>query len=233
MVQVQYLDKCYTGSANHQDINKPGPSLTTKDKHSLVTTQFIHKHYGSDRNHQSIQAPAGTVTQNPKFDLVTVSPWLMDTNFNNVGKSVDEVGPTILSCRKQHYLINPQYNYEVGRSIDDPCFTLIARMDKAPPHLVTVESGAVAIAIYDTDSEYTRKIKLFMAAYGIVDVYMRMLSIPELKRIQGFPEEYVLKGTQADQKKFIGNAVVKHIPEVWFEAMGRALIEYRQKRMTA
>ena len=46
-----------------------------------------------------------------------------------------------------------------------------------------------------------------MALYGIVDIKMRMLRIPELKRIMGFPEDYVLVGTQADQKKFIGNAV--------------------------
>ena len=46
-----------------------------------------------------------------------------------------------------------------------------------------------------------------MSLYGIVDIKMRMLRIPELKRIMGFPEDYVLVGTQADQKKFIGNAV--------------------------
>lgn len=39
-----------------------------------------------------------------------------------------------------------------------------------------------------------------MALYGIVDIKMRMLRIPELKRIMGFPENYVLIGTQADQK---------------------------------
>ena len=46
-----------------------------------------------------------------------------------------------------------------------------------------------------------------MALYGLVDVKMRMLKIPELKRIMGFPANYKLVGTQAEQKKFIGNAV--------------------------
>lgn len=36
---------------------------------------------------------------------------------------------------------------------------------------------------------------------------MRMLFIIELKRIMGFPDNYELIGTIADQKKFIGNAV--------------------------
>ena len=49
----------------------------------------------------------------------------------------------------------------------------------------------------------TVKIKEFMALYGIVDIKMRMLNIHELKRIMGFPDNYVLVGTQADQKKFI------------------------------
>lgn len=39
-----------------------------------------------------------------------------------------------------------------------------------------------------------------MAMYGIMDIKMRMLKIPELKRIMGFPEDYVLVGTQAEQK---------------------------------
>lgn len=46
-----------------------------------------------------------------------------------------------------------------------------------------------------------------MSLYGIVDIKMRMLKIVELLRIMGFPDNYILIGTQADQKKFIGNAV--------------------------
>ena len=37
---------------------------------------------------------------------------------------------------------------------------------------------------------------------------MRMLKISELLKIQGFPSNYILKGTKNEQKKFIGNAVV-------------------------
>ena len=43
--------------------------------------------------------------------------------------------------------------------------------------------------------------------YGIIDIKMRMLKIIELLLIMGFPADYELIGTQADQKKFIGNAV--------------------------
>lgn len=36
---------------------------------------------------------------------------------------------------------------------------------------------------------------------------MRMLKVDELKRIMGFPSDYILIGTQSEQKKYIGNAV--------------------------
>lgn len=58
-----------------------------------------------------------------------------------------------------------------------------------------------------------------MAMYQIIDIKMRMLKIPELKLIMGFPEDYVLIGTQADQKKFIGNAVEVTIARAWCEAL--------------
>lgn len=117
--------------------------------------------------------------------------------------------------------MNPQFT-SAGGSVDKPCFTLIARMDKMPPYLVTTEDG-IGIQVYDTDSPMTIKIKEFMAMYCIVDIKMRMLNINELKRIQGFPDNYVLVGTQAEQKKFVGNAVEVNMARVLCEALCQAL----------
>ena len=64
-----------------------------------------------------------------------------------------------------------------------------------------------------------KKIKWFMLAYGIVDISMRMLRISELKQIQGFPKDYILVGTQEEQKKYLGNAVVTVMSKVWCETM--------------
>ena len=64
-----------------------------------------------------------------------------------------------------------------------------------------------------------------MALYGIVDIKMRMLKIIELKRIMGFPENYTLIGTQADQKKFIGNAVEVNIARVLCEALVEEIVD--------
>ena len=92
-----------------------------------------------------------------------------------------------------------------------------------PPYLISTEQGGIGIAIYENDSPMTRKIKEFMSLYGIIDIKMRMLNIQELKRIQGFPENYILFGTQAEQKKFLGNAVEVNMSRVLCESLCAAV----------
>lgn len=205
------------GNGFNTSVDSPAATLTTHDRMAIVQTQFIDMQYGNSKP-SSVDTVAGTITTNPKHHLVTVKPWIMDTSYNNVGSSVDNPSRVITANRKQHYLMNPQFN-SAGGSVDDPCFTLIAKMDKCPPYLVTTETGQLAIEIYADDSPMTVKIKEFMALYNIIDIKMRMLKIQELKLIQGFPEDYVLIGTQADQKKFIGNAVEVTIARAWCEAL--------------
>lgn len=213
----------YYGNGHNHSIELPAPTVTTKDRLALVQTHFMDMQYGNG-NPSSLDTPAGTVTTNPKHHLVTVKPWIMDTNFGNVGSSIDEPSRVVTANRKWHYLMNPQFTSS-GGSVDSPCFTLIARMDKMPPYLISSESGQIAIEIYESDSPMTVKIKEFMALYGIVDIKMRMLKIQELKLIMGFPKDYVLIGTQADQKKYIGNAVEVNMARVLCEALCRALTE--------
>lgn len=192
----------YYGNGNNHSVEMPSPTVTTKDRLALIRSeQFIDMQYGNGTA-ASVDVPANTVTTNPKFNLVTV---------------------------KRHYLMNPQYK-NVGGSVEKPCFTLIARMDKMPPYLVTAETGEVFIEVYSTDSPVTAKIKEFMDLYGIIDIKMRMLKIPELKKIMGFPEDYVLVGSQADQKKFIGNAVEVNMARVLCEALCKTLSKNELKK---
>lgn len=97
------------------------------------------------------------------------------------------------------------------------------------PSFIHQEGDALIYEIYSTDSEIMVKIKEFMAMYGLVDIKMRMLRIKELKLIMGFPEDYVLIGTQADQKKFIGNAVEVTMARVMCESLASELIARREK----
>lgn len=210
----------YTGGGQLSEVGQPCSALTTIPKQRLV---FIDQQFGKSRP-AGTDKPLGTLTTNPKYSLVNCLPWIMNTNFNNIGSSIEQPAQAITANRKWHYLMNPQFQ-SAGASINKPCFTLIARMDKRPPYLVVTESGWVAIEIYYTDSLMTRKIKEFMALYGIVDIKMRMLKISELKRIMGFPTDYVLIGSQSNQKKFIGNAVEVNMTRVLCSALARKLHE--------
>lgn len=215
----------YYGNGHNHSVELPAPTVTTKDRLALVNSVFIDNQYGTGKP-TSIELPVGTVTTVPKFNMVSCKPWIMNTAFSNVGSSIEQPSQTITANRKWHYLMNPQFA-SAGGSVNNPCFTLIARMDKMPPYLVEVEGG-IGIQVTPDDSPMTAKIKEFMALYGIIDIKMRMLRIAELKKIMGFPEDYVLIGPQSDQKKFIGNAVEVNMARVLCEAICKEIIRKRK-----
>lgn len=215
----------YYGNGHNHSVELPAPTVTTKDRLALVNSVFIDNQYGTGKP-TSINQPVGTVTTVPKFNVVSCKPWIMNTAFSNIGSSIEQPSQTITANRKWHYLMNPQFA-SAGGSVNNPCFTLIARMDKMPPYLVEVEGG-IGIQVTPDDSPMTIKIKEFMALYGIIDIKMRMLRIAELKKIMGFPEDYVLIGPQSDQKKFIGNAVEVNMARVLCEAICKEIIRKRK-----
>lgn len=194
LLDVDFLS-AYYGNGYEVSTEKPCPTIPTKDRFQIVKPCFLDMQYGNGTP-SSINAPAPTATVNPKYQLVTVEQEMSNT----------------------HYLMNPQFASK-GGSVDEPCFTLIASMDKMPPYLISTEKGNIGIKVYDTDSPMTQKIKEFMAIYGIVDIKMRMLKVDELKLIMGFPKDYVLIGTQSEQKKFIGNAVEVNMSRVLCESL--------------
>lgn len=234
----------YFGNGFNSSIDDPNPTVTTKERHALVSAdgidldkpmpdvpldqvrlvskRFIANEYSGGGQVSSTEDVCPAILTKPKQKIVSVEPWVMDTSYSNVGSSIDDPCRTITANRKWHYLVNPQYKC-AGGDVQKPCFTLIARMDKMPPYLVTAEHGELGIAIFEDDSPMTCKVKEFMAMYSIIDVKMRMLNIQELKRIMGFPEDYTLVGTQAEQKKFIGNAVEVNMARVLCEALYKRL----------
>lgn len=189
----------YSGGGQLGGVDEPCPSITTVPKQRIVTPVFIDQQFGAS-SAASIEKPLGAITTNPKYSLVT--------------------------CKGKSFLMNPQFA-SAGVSVDSPCFTLIARMDKKPPYFVNTEEG-IGICIKEGDSPMTVKIKQFMILYGLADIKMRMLRIDELKKIMGFPEDYILIGTQSDQKKFIGNAVEVNMARVLCEAICKELIRKRK-----
>ena len=213
VAKVQFLSKQFGGDPNGKSISvdEPCGTITTIDHHAVVSTQFITEYYGGKDHNHSLEVPATTVTTRGRHAIVKAN--FLDAYYGNGHEhSIDLPAPTVTTADRfslvtaDKFIMNPQYA-SAGGSIDKPCFTLIARMDKMPPYLVSTEKGEIQIMVYESDTPAMRKIKEFMAIYGIVDIKMRMLNVGELKRIMGFGSDYTLIGTQAEQKKYIGNAV--------------------------
>lgn len=196
-----FISAYYGGKDHNSSVDVPAATLTTKDR-----LAFVSAHYGNGFN-RSINEPSATVTTKDRFSLV--SPFFMNY-YSGGGQhgSINEPCPAVTTVPKQRVVAPIFIDQQYGNS---------------KPYLVATETGRVAIEIYDTDSPMTRKIKEFMALYGIVDIKMRMLRIPELKKIMGFPGDYTLVGSQADQKKFIGNAVEVNMARVLCEALARKI----------
>ena len=257
LVQTHFLRKYHGRGENLINENECCSTLTTKDRLGLVTAEhFIDMQHGSGKQNESVNEPIGAVLPVVKKNLVTVERFIDQQFGESEPKSIEEPCNTLTANPKYNlvtasFLSNPQYDSK-GGNVDDPCFTLIGKMDKRPPslvqayimntqydnigtsiegpaptllssrrypYLIQTESGHYAVKVEESDTEYMQKIKLFMAVYGIIAIYMRMLRIPELKRITGFSENYILEGTQADQKKFIGNAVPPAVIKAMFEAL--------------
>lgn len=217
---VKWNSMSRAGKYHAPGIDEPCPTVATQSRLGVAQVSFRSKYYGGSPEGKSVsvEEPAGAITTRDHHSFITAYYG------NGHNHSIDEPAQTVTANRKWHYLMNPQFQ-SAGGSVDSPCFTLIARMDKMPPYLIQTEQGEMAIVIEPDDSPAMVKIKQFMALYGIIDIKMRMLRIPELKRIMGFPSDYVLVGTQADQKKFIGNAVEVNMARVLCEALCARLIE--------
>ncbi|MBQ9637444.1 MAG: DNA cytosine methyltransferase [Prevotella sp.] len=187
VAKVHFLSKQFGGdpAGKNISVDEPAGTLTCIDHHALVDTEFLTAFFGNGFN-TSIESPAPTLKCKEHLGLVTSKFLANEYSGGGQISDIERPCPSLLTIPKQkvvsadQFLMNPQYQSD-GGSIDKPCFTLIARMDKMPPNLITTEQGDLGIAIYDTDSPMARKVKEFMAMYGIIDIKMRMLNIQELK----------------------------------------------------
>jgi DNA (cytosine-5)-methyltransferase 1 len=181
-------------------MDKPCPVVTTVDRFAKVQAEFISMYYGGhpDSKNKSTEEPDPTLTVKDRLSLVST-------------KFIDQQ----YGCSKPVTIDKP-----LGCITAKPKYNLIS----CQPWIV---SKTASIEVRETDSEPMRRIKEFMALYGIIDIKMRMLKIPELKRIMGFPEDYTLIGTQTEQKKYIGNAVEVNVACVLCEAIINELNKIR------
>jgi DNA (cytosine-5)-methyltransferase 1 len=212
LVKAIFLKKYFSGRPEGKVIGINGAcgTITTTDHHALVTATHLNTYYGHGGVH-SIDQPCPTLRTKDCVAKVDVN--FLDQQYSNsepigINQPCNTLTtvPKFALIKTKNFILNPAWGGNNG-SIDNPCCTIVARQDKAPLYIVSTSVGNLQIPIYEEDSETMILIKEFMASYGIYDIKMRMLKIPELKQIQGFPIDYKLIGNQTEQKKFIGNAV--------------------------
>lgn len=229
LVGASFISEYYGGKDHNHSLDVPATTVTTRGRHALVNANFLADYNYAD-SARPIDAPAPTILTHDKLALVTSRFFANEYSGGGQLASIDNPSPAVttvpkmklVSVESSQFLMNPSYRSK-GGSIDAPSFTIVARMDKTPPYLITTKQGDMAVVIYKTDTDAMVRIKEFMAMYGIVDIKMRMLNVPELKRIMGFGTDYTLVGTQTEQKKFIGNAVECHMSQALCEALANEL----------
>jgi len=222
LVQTEFLIKYHNNETGGHSIEKPCGAITTKETIALVTSEkaFVLGQT-STAQLKDIEQPCGTLLTDCNNRLLTLSPFVLDNKFNNEGKSVEEPANSLLTGNHQ-YLITPHHGGN-SHSVEQPCPVIVARQDKAPTSMVTLTTeGSAHWEIQPDDCEILIKIRQLMKAAGIADILMRMLLVEELLQIQGFPKEYILKGTDTNKKKFIGNAVEVNVCAAWTGALACA-----------
>lgn len=217
------LQSYYSGANNVTSVQFPAPTVTTKDRIAIVTP-WIDRDFRSGGSTHSVTMPAGTILTVPKMNLC--SAFLVPSNFQNSARSIEYPAPTILASRKHiniatAFIVNPQYKNS-RNSVFSPAPTVVATQKSRPLSLATCFIGPPKWEIQPGDSQAMVELKTFMRENGIADIFMRMLKVKELLKIQGFPENYRLIGPLNEQKKFIGNSVETGVVKAWFTALSKA-----------
>jgi DNA (cytosine-5)-methyltransferase 1 len=124
-----------------------------------------------------------------------VEPFVVELRNNQHGRSAGDPLSTVCTSGAHHALCVTTKN---GHSILDPLDTVTTR-DRF---------GVAMVSLIETCQEL-----------GIVDIGFRMLDVDELLGAQGFPAEYYLHGTKAEQVKQVGNAVCPPVARALCEAI--------------
>ncbi|RQO65098.1 DNA methyltransferase [Pedobacter sp. KBW01] len=130
-----FIAKYYSGKAGNMvnSIEDPAATLRTKDGQSLIKCEyFLSKAYSGKPEGKVIPVtgPAGTIPTVCNHSLVTCQPFIMNTNFKNVGSSINDPAQTLTASRHHPYIVNPaflaQYYSSGGElaSIEEPARTL-------------------------------------------------------------------------------------------------------------
>lgn len=118
-------------------VDNPAPTIPCQNRTGMC---FIAKYYSGKPEGKVIPVtgPAGTVKTTDGQSIINCIPFIMNTNFKNIGSSVEKPAQTLTASRHHPYVVNPcfltQYYSSGGQlaSIDEPGRTLGTRDTIAP-----------------------------------------------------------------------------------------------------
>jgi DNA (cytosine-5)-methyltransferase 1 len=187
------------GEGEMRPATRPSPTIgagpqTGNGRFPAAVVEIEHANGFNGHAGQSISKPAATIQANRPVSVMT----------GKDRRSAAEPAPTVVTRGRQHTrkeltLIEPEARadgYAIGRELDklgpgeqsDRYFQLVRAPLNGPSPTVTVRGeGHAASVAYPTER--------------------RKFSIAELRRICGFPDDFVLTGTYAQQWERLGRAV--------------------------
>jgi len=177
------------GSNDVRSLDRPFPTVTTSGNHHALIRPFITRYQGNhdgqqdgdNRNHK-IERPLPTVDTSNRYGLV--EPLLVEYHGTSKPYPVSEPVKTITT--KDRFALLEPFVFSIGQSstkdrarpIDEPLSTIVSKAE----HCLIEPDVAL-------------------------DIRFRMLKNHELKKAQGFPDDYEITGNTTEQTKQIGNAV--------------------------
>jgi DNA (cytosine-5)-methyltransferase 1 len=130
LVQPQFLANYYGDGGQHASIENPSPTLTTRDRISLISPEFLTIYNGKSLN-RSVDEPSPVVPCNDRLALVQPE-YFIDQHYGHAqNQSIEQPAGSILTNDKHRLVKCDSFimptNYNNGpKSIDEPAPTITA-----------------------------------------------------------------------------------------------------------
>lgn len=108
---LKYNSSTSDGKHYPPSIDSPCPTVACQNRLGIVNTSFIAKYYSGKPAGKVIPVtgPAGAITAIDGQSLIKVQPFILNTNFNNNARSVEEPASTLVASRRHPYIVNPSF----------------------------------------------------------------------------------------------------------------------------
>jgi DNA (cytosine-5)-methyltransferase 1 len=214
--ELFFIMQYYGTGDNVQSINKPLNTITTNDRHVLISLekkQFISDHCWND-HYNNINEPLKPVLTRQTKELITIEQkQFISRQYNSNGHpeannySIDKPLQAITTEEKFQfitaYFSSSGNQHTQNQGIDKPLNTILTGTNKK----------ALITAIREGKIDF--------------DIKMRFLTVDEQAEIMGFPEGYFrrrnLKLNQKQIQKMVGNAVPVQVASVLIRQAYQAL----------